>query len=119
MPPQTGLTAPVLQAASQDWNPIVEAYKRYPGLKGKTVDEVGQFLNNPQNFRQSFPEYAHLSDDVIQRNVGRHATVTQQQSQQPGFWQSLGAQAGGMISAPFEAIAHPAGDLTTAPALAN
>src|SRR6202521_3650567 len=53
----------------QAWNPIAEARTKYPGLASESEDKIGEFLSQPQNFRSSFPEYGHLDDQTIARNM--------------------------------------------------
>lgn len=59
--------------AAQTFDPIGELRKRYPGIASEPDDKVYQHLSDPNNFRSAFPEYAHLDDETITRNMAGHA----------------------------------------------
>lgn len=64
-----GTPQPLTPTGPGAWNPIAEAKTKYPGLASESEDKIGEFLSQPQNFRSSFPEYAHLDDQTIVRNM--------------------------------------------------
>jgi len=52
------------------WNPVQEVRQKYPGLKDWPDSRILENLSDPTRFRTAFPQYAHLGDDVIKRNIG-------------------------------------------------
>ncbi|GAC1632848.1 MAG: hypothetical protein NVS9B14_06640 [Candidatus Acidiferrum sp.] len=50
---------------------VGELRKRYPGVANEPDEKIRQHLSNPQNFRSAFPEYGHLDDATITRNMSR------------------------------------------------
>lgn len=67
-----GQEAPPTAAAPQ-FDPVGEVRKRYPALKTWSDDQVVQNLSHPEKFRAAFPEYSHLDDATITRNMGKYA----------------------------------------------
>lgn len=65
---------PLTQQA-QDFDPIAELRKRYPDprVSGAPDAKIIDHLSSPDNFRAAFPEYAHVDDETITRNMARHA----------------------------------------------
>lgn len=57
----------------QEWNPIVEARKAWPGLKDQSDASIYQNIIQPDIFRATFPDYAHLNDKTILKNTQRFA----------------------------------------------
>ena len=58
----------------QTWDPVAELRSRYPGVADQPDDKIREHLSDPKNFRSAFPEYAHLDDQTIRRNMGTKAT---------------------------------------------
>jgi len=54
---------------TQTFDPISEARSRWPGLASVDPQELHAKLSDPSNFRAAFPEYAHVDDDTIKRNM--------------------------------------------------
>lgn len=63
-------------ANNQSFDPIGAARQRYPGLANQSDQAITQFLGQPDNFRNTFPEYGGLSDDTIQRNMMKYGPPT-------------------------------------------
>jgi hypothetical protein len=62
----------VAEAQTDDrWNPVADVRKKYPGLKDWSDDRILKNMEDPTKFKSAFPEYSHLSDDAIKRNVGK------------------------------------------------
>ncbi len=57
----------------QTFDPLGELRKRYPGIAQEPDEKVYHHLSNPENFRSAFPEYAHLNDEQITRNMAQYA----------------------------------------------
>jgi hypothetical protein len=55
------------------FDPVAELRTRYPGVAQESEDKIREHLTKPENFRSAFPEYAHLDDATIQRNMTRKA----------------------------------------------
>jgi hypothetical protein len=51
------------------WDPIAAARQKFPGLKDQPDDKIGEFVSEPKNFRNTFPEYSHVDDQTITRNM--------------------------------------------------
>lgn len=62
---------------AQGFDPIAELRTRYPGVAQEPDEKVYNHLSNPANFRAAFPEYAHLDDETITRNMASHAPSEQ------------------------------------------
>ena len=54
---------------NQAWNPVGDLRKKYSGLKSWTDDQILESMEDPSKFRSAFPEYSHLNDGTIKRNV--------------------------------------------------
>ena len=52
-----------------NWDPIVAARQKFPGIKDESDEKIGEFISEPKNFRNTFPEYSHLDDQTIVRNM--------------------------------------------------
>jgi hypothetical protein len=65
--------APPPPPQQDTWDAVAAAKQKYPGLASEPDEKVGGFLSNPANFRNSFPEYAHLDDQTIGRNMAKYA----------------------------------------------
>lgn len=68
-------TPPPPQA--QGFDPLNELRARYPGVAKEPDEKVYHHLSDPNNFRAAFPEYAHLDDETITRNMAQHAPSEQ------------------------------------------
>ncbi len=53
------------------WSPISLLRERYPGLASEPDEKIAGYLAKPENFRAAIPEYAHLDDDTIKRNMAK------------------------------------------------
>lgn len=85
-----GATQPV---QTQQWDPVAAMRQKYPGLANEPDTKILQHLSEPTNFRTSFPEYGHLDDTTIQRNMASHlaATPTEFEKKIPGTgWNTSG-----------------------------
>ena len=56
-----------------DFNMLEEVKKRYPALKDWDADRIYRNMADPAKFREAFPEYAHIDNTTIGRNVAREA----------------------------------------------
>jgi hypothetical protein len=81
---------------TQQWDPVAAARQKYPGLANEPDTKILQHLSDPNNFRNAFPEYGHLDDQVITRNMASHlaATLTQLEKGRTegpdrGYWSGI------------------------------
>lgn len=51
------------------FDPVAELRQRYPGVANEPDEKIRQHLSSPENFRAAFPEYAHLDNETITRNL--------------------------------------------------
>lgn len=65
----------------QQFDPVGELRKRYPGVAQEPDEKIYQHLSRPENFRTAFPEYGHLDDETITRNMALHAPKQSIQAQ--------------------------------------
>ena len=63
----------------QMWDPIAALREKYPAIANEPDAKVAGYLAQPKNFRAAFPEYAHLDDDYIARNM---AAIGRKQGEQ-------------------------------------
>ena len=66
MPPE-----PQTQTQGQPFDYLGDMKKRYPGLSGKSDQDIWKYLGQPENFRKVYPKYKDLDDYTIEYNVGR------------------------------------------------
>lgn len=73
----------------QQWNPVPEVRAKYPGLKDWSDDSILKNLSDPAKFRTEFPQYAHVADDVIKKNINgiRVAPFLPKQDNKEGLYQ--------------------------------
>lgn len=71
------LTSQPPPPAQGGFDPLNELRTRYPGVANEPDEKVYKHLSDPNNFRAAFPEYAHLDDDTITRNMASHAPSEQ------------------------------------------
>jgi hypothetical protein len=62
----------------QTFDPVAELRQRYPGVASEPDDKIREHLSDPNNFRSAFPEYSHLDDDTIKRNMSAPMTATEE-----------------------------------------
>src|SRR5208283_6029121 len=77
--PQTSTEQAAPPPQGQTWDPVAELRSRYPGVANEPEEKIRQHLSNPQNFRSAFPEYTHLDDATITRNMQPKAPQTPEQ----------------------------------------
>ena len=95
---------PETEFVSSVWSPVEEARKRYPDLESESDYSILRNLANPDNFREVFPEYSHLDNATIGRNMATIAGQAKLPSR-PGFTKSLFSQTLG-TSGPSETLGN-------------
>jgi hypothetical protein len=96
------------QEQGQKWNPVDEARQSYPALKDWSDARILNNLSDPTKFKSAFPQYAHLGDDVIKRNISAlqesHLTANDENE---GTYEMV-APHGGKIKIPYGKISDAA-----------